>query len=169
MGEVFARAARAAWGHFLPPGRLAGFAMSPGRLAGAVSAAAQGSIALVAEDDAGVVGFVVGGPAVDGDVDPRRVGLIDLLYVTPARWGEGAGRSLMRAALVRMASSGMSEAVLWTARDNDPPARGLCPLRLATRRGGATAGRPGRVDHRGSISDRDAGSGCVERAFVIAL
>lgn len=93
--------------------------MSPGRLAGAVSAAAQGSIALVAEDDAAVVGFVVGGPAVDGDVDPRRVGLIDLLYVTPARWGEGAGRSLMRAALVRMASSGMSEAVLWTARDNN--------------------------------------------------
>jgi GNAT superfamily N-acetyltransferase len=121
MGEVVSRAARAAWGHFLPPRRLAGFAMAPGRLAGAVSAAAYGSIALVAEDDAGVVGFVVGGPAVDGDVDPRLVGLIDLLYVTPTRWGEGAGRSLMCAALVRMASSGRSEAVLWTARDNTRP------------------------------------------------
>lgn len=121
MGEVFSAAARAAWGHFLPPRRLAGFAMAPGRLAGAVAAADHGAIALVAEDDGQVAGFVTGGPAVDGDLDPVRVGLIDLLYVAPARWGAGAGRALMRAALDRMAAAGTSDAVLWTARDNTRP------------------------------------------------
>jgi len=121
MGEVFSAAARAAWGHFLPPARLAGFAMAPGRLAGAVAAGDHGCIALAAEDDAEFVGFVVGGPAVDGDLDPLRVGLIDLLYVAPDRWGGGAGRALMQAALDRMAVLGMRGAVLWTARDNHRP------------------------------------------------
>jgi ribosomal protein S18 acetylase RimI-like enzyme len=69
-----------------------------------------------------LVGFVHGGPARDDDVDATRVGELFAIYVSPDRWGSGAGRALMTAHLERLRTSDFSEAILWVLEDN-PRAR----------------------------------------------
>jgi ribosomal protein S18 acetylase RimI-like enzyme len=69
-----------------------------------------------------IVGFVNGGPGRDDDLDATRVGELFAIYVSPDRWGSGAGRALMTAHLERLRTSGFSEAILWVLDDN-PRAR----------------------------------------------
>ena len=58
-----------------------------------------------------VVGFVSGGHLGDG---PE----IYALYVAPAAWRRGAGRSLLAAGVARLRDAGATTAGLWVLRDN---------------------------------------------------
>jgi len=69
---------------------------------------------LVAVEDADIIGFVRVG-AVE---DEGERGLVYLLYVLPAYWGQGVGKMLIHAAIDELCHLGMSEAVLWVLRDN---------------------------------------------------
>jgi ribosomal protein S18 acetylase RimI-like enzyme len=75
----------------------------------------------VAVDLDRVVGYVVLGPYRPGPHDRDRdptVGEILAIYVEPTRWGTGAGRALMSAALRRLAARGFALARLWVLAAN---------------------------------------------------
>ena len=72
---------------------------------------------LVTDDGSG---FVSVGPA--RDADEPELGELYAIYVTPERWGSGAGRALMAAAVEALRAARFSEAVLWVLEDN-PRAR----------------------------------------------
>lgn len=121
IAAVFAAARSAAWGGFLPRERLPDLRLSPERIRAAMRAAELGALALVAEDAGGVVGFVIGGPGVESDLDGRTTGRVDLLYTHPDVWGRGHGRALMDAGLADLGRAGARDAVLWTAELNTRP------------------------------------------------
>jgi ribosomal protein S18 acetylase RimI-like enzyme len=76
---------------------------------------------LVAVEDDDTVGYVSVGPYRIGqreDVLHREVGEVVAIYVDPPRWGTGAGRTLMDAALVRLAARGFRSVRLWVLVDN---------------------------------------------------
>jgi GNAT superfamily N-acetyltransferase len=95
MAELFLAAARAAWGF---TGEEALAAMRAPEFTGGE---------LVAEDESGVVGFVI---AVHCE--------IDLLYTHPRAWGSGAGRRLLAAGEAALRETGCAEATLWTEERN---------------------------------------------------
>ena len=75
----------------------------------------------VAVDDAVVVGYVTLGPYRIGQYDGirhRSVGEILAIYVDPPRWGTGAGRTLMHAALARLAGRDFRSVRLWVLAAN---------------------------------------------------
>ena len=72
---------------------------------------------LVAVDGGDVVGFVAGGPSRTGEAG---VGQVYALYVSPARWRGGAGRTLLVAAEGRLRDAGFERAVLWVLTTNTP-------------------------------------------------
>ena len=78
----------------------------------------QVSPALVAEQDGCIVGFVLGGPSRDDDAQPGVTGEIMAIYITPDRWGAGAGVQLMQAALALLSDQGFREVILWVLRGN---------------------------------------------------
>ena len=69
---------------------------------------------LVAETAGAIVGFVAVGPSRDEE------GIAELyaIYLDPAHFGTGVGRSLMAAALDRMQTLGFGEATLWVIDGN---------------------------------------------------
>ncbi|MFC7618304.1 GNAT family N-acetyltransferase [Actinokineospora soli] len=69
-------------------------------------------------DDGGVLGFAHAGPTRDPDGDPAAVGELTSVYVHPDRWGLGAGRRLVDAALDGLRAAGRSEATLWVLDTN---------------------------------------------------
>ena len=69
---------------------------------------------LVAVENADIIGFVRVG-AVD---DEGERGLVYLLYILPAYWGQGVGKMLMHAAIDELRDLGMDEALLWVLRAN---------------------------------------------------
>lgn len=73
--------------------------------------------ALVAEDAAGVLGFVHLWPTVDADQDPLRVGQVSSLYVRPEAWGRGVGARLMASAVDVLADA-FDSATLWVLGSN---------------------------------------------------
>jgi ribosomal protein S18 acetylase RimI-like enzyme len=73
---------------------------------------------LVAIDDRHLVGFIGYSPSSDGDVDPEQVGQVGAIYLLSAAWGNGVGRQLMDAALVRLAEAGFTEVTLWVLDSN---------------------------------------------------
>ena len=83
--------------------------------------APPGAQTLVAADGGTIVGFVSFGPHsrqhggaeyVDG------IGEIYAIYVTPERWGTGAGHALMAAARQALAAVGHAEMRLWVLAEN---------------------------------------------------
>jgi len=100
MAELFLAAGRAAWG-FAGEEALAGM-RAPAFTGGEI----------VAEDEEGVIGFVV---AVACE--------IALLYTHPRTWGSGAGRALLAAGEAALRASGCTEATLWTEERNERPRR----------------------------------------------
>lgn len=80
-------------------------------LADAASATPR-SVLLVVDDDAGPVGFAVVGVGLS-------VGYLQRLAVRPAAQGQGAGRSLVRAALRWARAKGARSMLLNTQTDND--------------------------------------------------
>jgi GNAT superfamily N-acetyltransferase len=78
----------------------------------------QASPALVAEQDGRIVGFVLGGRSRDDDAQVGVTAEIMAIYVTPERWGAGAGAQLMQAALAVLRNQGFHEVTLWVLRGN---------------------------------------------------
>jgi ribosomal protein S18 acetylase RimI-like enzyme len=75
----------------------------------------------VATEDGEVVGYVTFGPYRIGqhDGNPHRtVGEVLAIYVDPPRWGTGAGRALMDAALHRLAERRFRAVRLWVLSAN---------------------------------------------------
>jgi GNAT superfamily N-acetyltransferase len=83
---------------------------------------ALGGGVLVVRCDDGVVGLCQHGPTEDDDDDPRRVGHIHRLYVSPLRQRAGIGRSLLAASTRQLCEDGMSAVTLW-ALETDERAR----------------------------------------------
>ena len=74
---------------------------------------------LVAVRGRSVVGFASGGPTRDGDDDPKRVGEVYAVYVTPGEWGRGGGRALLSATTTSLVALGFDAASLWVLETND--------------------------------------------------
>ena len=72
---------------------------------------------LVAGDGGGVAGFVQFGPSRDHGAAPTD-GEVAALYVLPAHWGQGVGRSLLERALASLRSAGSPRATLWVLDTN---------------------------------------------------
>lgn len=70
---------------------------------------------LVAETEAGIVGFASFGPSQDISVTAE----IGTLYAMPEAWGTGVGKQLMAAALTTLGQAGYAQAVLWVLEDNE--------------------------------------------------
>jgi len=75
---------------------------------------------LVAEDAAGIFGFVNGGPARD---IPGFAGELYAIYLLRDRQGSGAGRALVSGLAREMRVRGFRDLALWVLRDN--PSRGF--------------------------------------------
>ena len=81
------------------------------------------------DEQAGVVGYASFGPETDmlstpwphplsTDGEDGRVAELYALYVRPAWWSTGTGRTLMQRVLARSAGAGFSSITLWVLRDN---------------------------------------------------
>ncbi|MFD8912435.1 GNAT family N-acetyltransferase [Streptomyces sp. NPDC059575] len=70
---------------------------------------------LVAETEAGIVGFTSFGPA----QQETSVAEIGTLYAMPEVWGAGVGRQLMSAALTALGRADYAHATLWVLEDNE--------------------------------------------------
>lgn len=75
----------------------------------------------VAEAGRRVVGFIVIGPARDGDA--AGAGEVYALYVLPEHHGTGAGRLLLSRALDRLTGLGYRRVTLWVLEGNAPARR----------------------------------------------
>ncbi|WP_406386155.1 GNAT family N-acetyltransferase [Streptomyces sp. NBC_01618] len=70
---------------------------------------------LVAETEAGIVGFASFGPSQDTPV----IAEISTLYAMPEVWGTGIGRQLMLATLAAFGQADYTQATLWVLEDNE--------------------------------------------------
>jgi dipeptidase E len=116
VAAVFRAATLAAWAPFVGAERLRDAPDDTEAWAERIRAGGDGF--LVAEDGAGVVGFVLWRKAPDDDLGPVEAGELDLLYTLPRAWGLGIGRRLLERATFAMLASGFREAVLWTEYRN---------------------------------------------------
>ena len=76
-----------------------------------------GSCLLVAENEAGMMGFVSAGPA-----RPEKDGMGEVyaIYLAQAAQRQGAGRALMRQAARHLIDQGFRSMLLWVFKDNIP-------------------------------------------------
>jgi GNAT superfamily N-acetyltransferase len=70
---------------------------------------------LVAETEAGIVGFARFGPSRENPA----VAEIGMLYAIPEVWGTGIGKQLMLATLTALGQAGCTQATLWVLEDNE--------------------------------------------------
>ncbi|MFF9350884.1 GNAT family N-acetyltransferase [Streptomyces sp. NPDC014734] len=74
---------------------------------------------LVAETEAGVVGFAGFGPSDEASgTGETGTGEIGTLYALPEVWGTGVGRQLMEATLETLEQADCTRAALWVLEDN---------------------------------------------------
>ena len=84
--------------------------------------ARQDAFFVVAEDEDEFVGMALGMQGLEEDgAGPPIPGLchISAVFVAPERWGEGIGRELVHAILVRARERGYGRSQLWTQADNE--------------------------------------------------
>lgn len=111
---------RAAYGGIVSDDVLAGLSVDEAdvrRRAARIRKPPPGVHTLVATAADYVVGFVVGGPSRDDDVD-ENTGEIYAIYVSSAHWGTGIGRTLMDASLSELRRAGFSRVTLWVLEGN---------------------------------------------------
>lgn len=70
---------------------------------------------LVAETEAGIVGFAGFGPS----QQTPAVAEIGTLYAVPEAWGTGIGKQLMLATLTALGQADYAQATLWVLEDNE--------------------------------------------------
>ncbi|MFD7054277.1 GNAT family N-acetyltransferase [Streptomyces mirabilis] len=70
---------------------------------------------LVAEAEAGIVGFASFGPS----QDTQATAEIGTLYAMPEIWGTGIGKQLMLATLTTLGQADYTQATLWVLEDNE--------------------------------------------------
>lgn len=75
-------------------------------------------VVLVAEEGGTVLGFASIGPTRDDDLDGRRVGELQTLYLDPGRWGTGLGAQLHDEAMAELRRAGFVSASLWALDTN---------------------------------------------------
>ncbi|HET9518096.1 MAG TPA: GNAT family N-acetyltransferase [Actinoplanes sp.] len=121
VAAVQVRAWRAAYAGRLPADALA--ALDPAE----VAAVRRGYLeqpevhTVVADDAQAIVGFASYGPyqGIDQSDDAdREVGQLYAMYVEPARWGGGVGRSLLATVRADLAGSGRAQLRLWVLESN---------------------------------------------------
>lgn len=81
----------------------------------------QDAFLVVADDNATIIGMALGMQANASDgVGPPVVGLchVSAVFVSPRRWGQGVGRSLMAFLFSQARRRGYDAAQLWTQADN---------------------------------------------------
>jgi dipeptidase E len=116
VAAVFRAATLAAWAPFVGAERLRGAPDDTPRWAERIATGGAGF--LVAEDAAGLLGFVLYRRYADDDLGAVQAGEVDLLYTLPRAWGLGIGRRLLERATFALLAMGFREAVLWTERRN---------------------------------------------------
>jgi len=72
----------------------------------------------VAEDGGGVAGFCHICAARDDDLQPHTIAEITAIYVDPAAWRRGYGRTLCEAATAEVRRRGFATVVLWVLERN---------------------------------------------------
>lgn len=77
-----------------------------------------GSRTWVVVGDGAVLGFVSAGPSRDDDDQPRKVGEIYAIYLSPRAWGRGLGAELLEAAQDDLAAREFSVVTLWVLAGN---------------------------------------------------
>jgi GNAT superfamily N-acetyltransferase len=77
-----------------------------------------GSHTWVLVSDGSVLGFVSAGPTRDSDDQPRFVGEIYAIYLSPPAWGRGLGAELLETAQDDLAERGFNTATLWVLTGN---------------------------------------------------
>jgi GNAT superfamily N-acetyltransferase len=102
-----------AYRHVFPPAELDALPVDWSRWLEWLARPEPGHRCFVAEDEAGLLGWVTVGPS----AFPDRFGEVHGLYVHPDRWGEGAGRALLARGEEELAET-WEEAILWTLEDN---------------------------------------------------
>lgn len=80
-------------------------------------------VALVAEVDGAIVGFVTVRATADEHADPKRIAEMPTLYVHPEHWRRGVGRALCDAALAEARVRGFGELTLWVVDLNEDARR----------------------------------------------
>jgi GNAT superfamily N-acetyltransferase len=116
LGEIYLSSGRAAWARHL----------SPVGLAGVTSPVEDWErwivdpdlIVLVAERRGDPAALAVLCRSTDPDSDPALVALLDRLYVEPASWRRGLGRSLIEGGMEVLRERRFREVTLWTAEWN---------------------------------------------------
>jgi ribosomal protein S18 acetylase RimI-like enzyme len=76
----------------------------------------SGRFVYVAEEEARIFGFSLGGPRREGS--PDYAGELQGIYVLPEQQGRGVGRKLTLAVARRLLESGMGSMIVWVLSDN---------------------------------------------------
>jgi ribosomal protein S18 acetylase RimI-like enzyme len=76
----------------------------------------KGAFLLVADAASEVVGMALVTPA---NSRPSEVAVVQMVFVTPERWGEGIGGKLLAAALAEAMTRGFERVKLWTHADDE--------------------------------------------------
>jgi ribosomal protein S18 acetylase RimI-like enzyme len=77
----------------------------------------------LAEENGKVLGFLTVGGCRDSDVDRQETGEIWGIYLAPAHWRKGVGRSLCQYGENLLQSRGYTVATLWVFKDNQQSRR----------------------------------------------
>ncbi|GGN10416.1 GNAT family N-acetyltransferase [Streptomyces fuscichromogenes] len=118
IADVHVRSWRVAFAGLVPQDHLD--AMEPSREAVAwrtriAETRWPSSGVLVADSEAGIVGFAGFGPSREIPAAAE----IGMLYAVPEIWGTGIGKQLMRATLTALGQAGYPQATLWVLEDNE--------------------------------------------------
>jgi L-amino acid N-acyltransferase YncA len=123
MAAIYINAAREGWAHIFGESGLEALEPPVERFRAELASTDPRRQVLVAEREGRVIGFAVVRPSRDGNEGAVRVGELDQLYSDPAVWGQGAGRTLLAAAIETLRENGFTEATLWVAEANHRPRR----------------------------------------------
>ncbi len=112
---------RDAYRGLMPDSLLGGLGYDATRRRALMSALPPHQFVLVAENDAAVVGFCIGGRS--RPPEERFKGEVYAIYVLPQYHGRGIGRALLEAAANELADRGLDSMIIWVLRENAPSRR----------------------------------------------
>lgn len=127
IAEVHVRTWRAAYRGIVPDAFLDALSVDK-RESAFRDALARGSPEMwVAHSESEILGWIAFGAARDADATPK-VGEIEAIYISPAHWSNGAGKSLWHIARARLLERGFESVTLWVLEENE---RGILFYRAA--------------------------------------